>query len=306
MTLSVPPQRTRRYWMRLARFFVIVLVGTLVILPFLLGFVSMWALTHPGCNPGSDPGWFNPDYEQVRFDAPRGIIQQGYFMPGTNGATVMVVPAYGNGRGSDLHYAQVFNEAGFNVLTFDSRACTSQRWHSLGYQEVGDVLAGYDYLKTRPEIDAGRVGLHGFSSAGATSMMSAAQLSDIRSVSAEGGYHDFRATLGLTGTTGFFDRLFQWGAVLAYGMVTGGDIADLSPLEAIDSFGERPLLLIYGSREVSLGGAREMHNRAVAQGVRAELWVVPGAGHGNYLSLARDEFISRVTEFHRAALLGAF
>lgn len=295
--------RTRVYWLRLARLFLVALVGALFLLPFLMGAFSMWVLTRGLCTPGGSPAERAMPYEDVLFPSARGITQQGYFIPGTNGATIILIPAFKGGRGSELYYAEVFHRAGFNVLTFNSRVCTSQGWISLGYQEVEDVEAAYEYLKTRPDVDAARVGLHGFSSAGATGLMAMARMPAIRSVSAEGGYHDYAEMLGWGRSTNFFDTLYQLGAVTAYPLLTGGDIHDLNPLDAIGKIGPRPVLLVYGSREVSLAGARLMLERARANGVDADLWVVEGAGHGGYLWAAPDEFVTRVVGFHEAALL---
>ncbi len=297
------PARSRRYWLRLAVFFGISLIVGLALVPFMLGVLSMWGITHPPCNIGGDPSGFNPAYESVSFTSTNGLQQQGYFIPGTNGATIIVVPAFANGRGAELHYAEVFNQAGFNVMTLNSRVCTSQGRISLGYRETEDVQAAYAYLETREDVDLARVGLHGFSSAGATSMMAAAQMPEIVSVSAEGGYHDYPAVMGIGQGGSFFEELYKQGAYRSYGWITGEDIHNLSPISMIDGLAGRHLLLIYGNLEVSLPGARQMLERALAAGVDADLWVVEGAGHGGYLGLEPEEFPRRVVGFHETALL---
>jgi pimeloyl-ACP methyl ester carboxylesterase len=295
----------RRYWFRLIRLFVVALVGALFVLPTGLGALSSWALTHPVCNMGATAAEHGFErYEEVTFPSTRGIVQQGYFFPGDNGATIIVVPAYSNGRGAEPHYANMFQQAGFNVLTLNSRACTPRILHSLGYQEVEDIEAAYAYLITRSDVDPDRISLHGFSSAGATSLMAAARIPQIRSVTAEGGYHDFEAMLGLKSSLDFFARLYALGAAATYRLVTGDGIGVLNPLEAIGHFGSRPVLLTYGSEEISLPGARLMLEYALQNGVDAELWVVEGAGHGNYLSIAGEEYVQRIVGFHRRALLG--
>ncbi|MBI5668983.1 MAG: prolyl oligopeptidase family serine peptidase [Chloroflexi bacterium] len=296
-----PSVRSRAYWLRLLRFFLVALLVALFAVPFCLGVVSMWGLTRVPCAPGGIPD--DLPYEDVSFPAPNGVTQQGYFFPGTNGATIIQIPAYNLGRGAELHYVRVFHNAGFNVLTFNSRVCTPQGWMSLGYQEVEDVQAAYEYLKTRDEVDPARVGLHGFSSAGSTGLMALARLPELRSASAEGGYHDYADLLGLGGSATYFDTLYQLGAALAYRVFTGAEIENLSPYDTIGTIGPRAVLLVYGSREVTLPGARLMLERALQNGVQAELWVVEGAGHGDYLSVAPDEFVRQVVGFHQAALL---
>jgi pimeloyl-ACP methyl ester carboxylesterase len=294
-----------RYWFRLLSVFFVVLSLALIVAPMLMGAVSVWGLTHPPCNPGSDPSFFTTNFEEANFISPNGLGQSGYFIPGTNGATMIVVPTYNQGRGAQLHYAQMFSEAGFSVLTFNSRVCTSQGWISLGYQEVEDVEAGFAYLKTRLDVDSSRIGLHGFSSATATSIFAAARIPEIRSLSVEGGYHDYTAVLELGNARNFFDSFYQVGFAGAYRLLTGDNIQTLAPIDTLDKLGSRPLLLIYGSTEVSLPGARQMLERALSVGVPAELWIVDGAHHGDYLWVAPEEYKRRVVGFHQVALLDA-
>ncbi|HEX2906837.1 MAG TPA: prolyl oligopeptidase family serine peptidase [Phototrophicaceae bacterium] len=297
-------KRPRAYWLRLLRLFAVALVVTLGLAPFLMGLATIWGLTHPPCSMGVTPADFGLTFEEISFGVPqRNLTQNGYFIPATNGATLIVVPAFNGGRGSSLHYANVFHQAGFNVLTFNSRVCAAHGWISLGYQEVEDVQAAYEYLKTRPDVNPNRVGLHGFSSAGSTSLMAMPRIPELRSVSAEGGYHDYAALLGVGQAATFFDALYQAGVTIGYRLVTGADLNQLNPYDAIGQIGPRAVLLVYGSREVTLPGARLMLERALQNGVKADLWVVEGAGHGEYLALAPDEFVRRVVGFHEAALL---
>ena len=55
---------------------------------------------------------------------------------------------------------------------------------------------------------------------------------------------------------------------------------------------------------MSLPGARLMLEHALQNGVGAELWVVEGAGHGNYLTIAGNEYVERIVGFHSRVLLG--
>lgn len=295
--------RNRRYWLRLLSLIVIGVVGASVVVPFASGFISLWGLTHPGCYPGTNPGGFNPAFEDINFPSTNGLTLKGYFIPGTNGATIITPPAYSSGRGAQLDDARILNEGGFNVLTFDARVCASQNWISLGYQEVEDVQAAYRYLQTRSDIDLKRVGLHGFSSAGATVIMAATRMPEIRSITSEGGYHDYPTTLGVGEPASVFIQLYRFGALAGYRAVTGDDMHVLSPISVIDKIAPRPLLLVYGSLEVSLPGAQAMLERARETGVNADLWIVDGADHGTYYQVAPEEFVKRVVGFHLTALL---
>lgn len=294
--------RDRRYWLRLTAFFGITLAAALALVPAGAGGLMLWGLTHVGCARGGQPDEAGLAYEDVAFITSRGRTLRGFFLPGDNGATVIVVPSLTNDRGGDLADAAIFQRAGFNVLMFDSPVCAGSPVHSLGYLEADDAEAAYRYLARRPDVDGGRVSIHGFSSAGSTSLFTAARVTELRAVSAKGGYHDLSEQLGLGQEQTVFDRLFTGGAALAYRLATGNEVGVLKPLDAIARISPRPILLIYGSREVSLPGARRMLERANAAGGRAELWIVDGASHGDYHAVAGVEYERRLVEFHRRAL----
>jgi uncharacterized protein len=296
-----PAFNRRRFYTRLGIGTVVALIGSLVLLPIGLGFLSIYGLTHPPCADGGAPT-FNPTSESIQFTSTNGLIVEGYWIPGTNGATILHPPAYSSGRGGELEYTRVFNDAGFNVLRFESRSCTDHRWHSLGYLEAEDVAAAVDYLRERGTVDMERIGIWGFSSAGATSTMAASQVRELRAIVAAGGYHDFATSLVNEHP---ISQLFAWGNSVGYRLITGLDIRVLRPIDAAPQLTtEQHLLLVYGSTEVTLNGARQTLDIAQANGVDATLWVVEGAGHGDYLDVQPTEFNEIVVGFFQQYLGG--
>jgi dipeptidyl aminopeptidase/acylaminoacyl peptidase len=214
-------------------------------------------------------------------------------------------PPFAGGKSTRLPEAAMLAEHGYAVLVFESRRCADAGPLSLGYREVDDVAAALDYLAARPDVDSERIGIYGFSSAGATAVMAAARYPQLHAVIAEGGYGDFaNDTIGQDRRGDFlthnFITLYRWGTYLSYRWITRLDIRLLSPVSVIDQISPRPILLIYGSREVSLAGGRQQQ---AAAGENAELWIVPGAGHGNYLSVAPEAYGARVITFFDEALL---
>ena len=124
----------------------------------------------------------------------------------------------------------------------------------------------------------------------------------LRAVVAEGGYHDFADEIARnTPPTLWFAPLFRSGAEIGYQMTTGLNIRLLSPVSVIEQIAPRPILLIYGTNEPGLNGARLQQ---AAAGSNAELWEVPGAGHGNYAQVAPREYRTRVSAFMESALNG--
>ncbi len=293
----------RRRVRRWRRHLLFVLVAALMIaglIPIALGYLMFWGATHPPCAPGPSPEHFGLEAEDVRVPARIGAEFRGYFFRGTNGATIILAPALGQDRGGWLHEVDVLVRGGFNVLTFDSRPCTGIAPHSLGPWEAEDVLDALAYLRSRDDVDMTRVGAHGFSQAGSTTIFAAGRSAAIRAVVAEGGYVDYGAqTISLGQTQDAFMALFGLGAQLGYRASTGLDLRDLYLLDIIAELAPQRVLLVYGSHEGTLTGARQ----AAALGDHVALWEVPGATHGSYLASAgEDAFREHVVGFFEDAL----
>jgi pimeloyl-ACP methyl ester carboxylesterase len=303
--LAAPSRwRTRRYWRRVISLAVFAVLITVIGVPVGAGFVMTYALLNPPCGDnGQTPGDYGYTWEDVTLQARAGGRFKGYFIPGTNRAAIIIPPPYGGGRGNRLDEGDVLARHGYAVFSFESRRCADMGSLSLGYKETNEVKDALDYLRARADIDPDRIGILGFSSAGATSVMSAAQFPEIRAVVAEGGYGDFaEGAIGLgTGDGTILETMFKWSMAASYRLISGVDIDKLSPEDMIGSIAPRPVLLIYGSRERSLHGAQR---QLAAAGENAELWVLEGAGHGNYLATAPEEYERRVITFFDNALPG--
>jgi fermentation-respiration switch protein FrsA (DUF1100 family) len=271
----------------------------------LLGLIFTFNLIYPPCAQGRQtPADYGFDFEEITLPARAGGSFKGYFVPGTNGAAIIIVPAFNTGRDGRLREALLLAQRGYAVFTFESRRCAGMGGLSLGYKEVDEVADALDYMLTRPEVDPDRIGVYGFSSAGATAIMAAARLPQLRAVAAEGGYGDFaEETLALNphsqGVIGLFEWAFAGSIRLFYRLFTGIDINLLSPADDIGQIAPRPILLIYGNSEVSLPGARRQQ---AAAGTNAELWVVEGAGHGNYFDVAPAAYEARLVSFFDEAM----
>jgi pimeloyl-ACP methyl ester carboxylesterase len=300
-----PSPRGWQYWLRLVCFAGLALGLGLISLPAWYSVPFTLALLYAPCtDAGTRPVGSADAWEEVTLQARAGGSFRGYFMLGTNGATVIIPPAGSDGRNGSLPTAEMLLRHGYTVFTYESRPCADIRPFSLGYQEVDEVADVLDYLLSRPDVDPHRIGIRGFSSAGATSIMATARLPALRAVVAEGGYGDFiQNGVAVRPQANLIARLFWTGfrgfMGLTYRLVTGHSIRVLSPVSVIRQIAPRPILLIYGAREPSLAGGRQ---QKAAAGGNAVLWVVEGAGHGQYLQIAPDEYESRVVGFFDEAL----
>ncbi len=291
-------QKPRRYWLRLATFFFTILIVALACLPFALGTITTIGLLYLPCQGGEpNPADYGYTWEDVAIKASTDGEFRAFFISGTNGATIIVPPPLAGPRGSRWAETQLLLKHGYSVLSLESRRCAGMGSLSLGYKEVNEVGDALTYLQRRPDVDPNRIGIHGFSSAGATSIMATARYPQLKAVVAEGGYGDFQVdSFGGpdNGLDGYVERGYRWSFPVVYKAITGLDLAVLSPESVIDQINPRPILLIYGSNEVSLNGARR---QKAAAGDNADLWIVEGAGHGNYYRVAPKMYEERLINF---------
>jgi hypothetical protein len=297
-----PSQRPRRKRLLIATFIAaIAVILTVILVPFALGMVftsTIITMTGKGCGPTTSPDSFNLPYEEVTFRATESNRDvHAYFIPGTNDVTILVPPTGNIGNGNLMHEISVLNANGYAALVYESRGCHGYEVHSLGYAEVAEVRDALDYLATRADVSMDKLGVHGFSTAGATAIFSAARFPELKTVVAEGNYHDFAEHLAET-ANGWYGAFYLLGAKLNYRLITGLDMAVLSPISVIGQIAPRPILLIYGTGEPALYGGRL---ELAAAGPNAELWEVEGAGHGGYWHVGAEEFAQRVVGFYNRA-----
>ncbi len=291
---------TRTRLFRILRTFAVITVFLVLFIPCALGFMFMLGVTHMPCGGAQSPESLGiSTYEAINFPA-SGLNREvrGYYLPGSSGTTLIIPPTGGSGAGYWRAEYTVLYDHGYGLLNYESRRCMGLPI-SLGYSEtdeVGDVLA---YLESRGDVDMTRVGVYGFSTSGATSIMAGARYPQLAAVIASGGYHDFSVLTDEQVRGQWFAPLYRLGADAGYGLATGLEMQVLSPISVIDQIAPRPLLLVYGTHEPTLAGARL---QLAAAGAQAVLWEVPGAGHGDYYATAPDEYVRRVVGF----LDGAF
>jgi hypothetical protein len=110
--------------------------------------------------------------EDVRF--PSGEIQLAgtLISPIIGGKHPAIILVHGSGaqnRESILPFARFLIRHGMAVFGYDKRGVggSTGDWNTASYDDLaGDVVAAFDYLKTRSDIDSGQIGLLGVSQAG--------------------------------------------------------------------------------------------------------------------------------------------
>jgi uncharacterized protein len=122
--------------------------------------------------------------EDVRFS--NGDIQLAgtLISPIPSGKHPAIILVHGSGpqnRESILPFARFLIRRGMAVLGYDKRGVggSTGDWNTASFEDLaGDVVAAFQYLKTRNDIDSGQVGLLGVSQAGWIMPLAAARAKD--------------------------------------------------------------------------------------------------------------------------------
>jgi fermentation-respiration switch protein FrsA (DUF1100 family) len=254
----------------------------------------------------STPAERGLSFEPVTFTSGDGLRLAGWYIPSYNGATIILCHGLGDNRVGMLPQAALLAEHGYGSLLFDFRAHGESEGEMVtyGYAEADDVLAAVDYLLSRPDVDAERIGICGGSLWAATVIRAAAHSTHLKAVVAEGAFtsledevaSSFKVFCGLPAfpfaplTVAFA----QW--------QTGLRMSEVRPVDDIPAIAPRPVFIIHGTDD-DLIPAEQGLRLYEAAGEPKELWMIDGMGHESPLGLLPDEYERRVIEFFDKALL---
>jgi uncharacterized protein len=218
---------------------------------------------------------------------------------------IVMVPGRGENRTTEFydHFLDLaaqlnsFGVAGFNILMIDLRAhgFSGSEISTWGLGEKHDVEGAVDWIKSQG-FRRGEIGALG-ASLGATSCVYAtADDSDISALVTDGaGVDEYpnikRGWARLTGTPQFF---FPAGLLMER-LMYGYDFRGLRPVQKMSQIPPRPVLLIYGLKEMPAESERRPLLRAALPD--AELWVVPGAAHTGAYTTEPRLYLSKVGAF---------
>ncbi len=115
-----------------------------------------------------------PALEPLAFPATDGVRIAGWFLahPRPVG-TVLLLHGFGTNHFGLTHLAYDLREHGLQSLLIDFRGHGASEGEAttLGLREQQDALGALAYLRSRPDLDADRIGVYGVSMGGATALL---------------------------------------------------------------------------------------------------------------------------------------
>src|SRR4051812_5550678 len=112
------------------------------------------------------PTWAPPS--AVTLTTAGGLRLHGWYVPSRNGSAVAVIHGTGGNRLGVADHARLLVRRGYGALVFDlhGHGDSEGRSTSVAARFQGDADAALAYLRRRPDVRAGRIGVIGVSLGG--------------------------------------------------------------------------------------------------------------------------------------------
>ena len=226
-----------------------------------------------------------------------GLKLVGWYIPGTNGVTVIFVHGYKNDRGSMLGSAAMYHAHGYTALVIALRAHDRSDGERItfGHLEVGDLDAWYQFAAHQPNIDPRRIALVGVSMGGSISIQYAARNPRIAAVVADSAFSSMDDTIATS--VRHFTGLpaFPFASLIGFWIreETGLTREEADAKRAIGRIAPRPVFLMQGGADTTISpdSGKLLYDAA---GEPKTLWFDQALDHAKFFEQRRDEYERRV------------
>lgn len=237
----------------------------------------------------------------ISFLADDGIMLSGWYIPGENGAAVIVLHGSLGTRADTVDYIRMLSDSGYAVLSYDARGhgASGGRTNALGWSGAGDLASAVAFLKNQDGVDPGRIAALGLSMGGEVSLRAAASGVPLLAVIADGAgastQGDSAAIEG--GPLAPVALSVDWLGMRAIELLSGN--SEPAPLLSVVSEIEVPVMLIASSHEGELTLGELFRARI---GTNSSIWYIDDVGHVGGFAAHPDEYAERVTSFLETAI----
>jgi len=237
-------------------------------------------------------------YDNVSFTTSDGLDLRGWYIPSRNGAAVIAFP----GRSGPQKPARFLARHGYGVLLFDRRGESESDGDGnlFGWGGDKDILAAIEFLKSRPDVEPGRIGGIGLSVGAELMLQTAAETDELAAVVSDGA-----------GTRSFAEEMEEFHGVnkwlgipmLAIKTASVAIFSNTAPPPKLTDLVpriEQPVFFIYASD----GGVETMNPTyyRLARGPKT-IWGIPEIGHMGGITAHPEKYERRVVAFFDRALL---
>lgn len=240
------------------------------------------------------------DLREVSFTAPNQLRLAAWYAPSRNRAAIVLAHGTNADRSSLLAETRLLAAAGFGVLALDFPGQGASGGTTMwGADERAAVRAAIDWLSARDEVDPQRIGGFGMSM-GAYILTQAAVLDRrLRAVALAASPTEIVEQTRTASSR--WGVLSEWPAVWAL-RASGMPTHEMPPREVVGMIAPRTVFILGGGLDTIVPEYMTQQLYAAAKEPKL-LWILPGAHHGDYASVAPVEYANRLTDFFYRALL---
>ncbi len=241
---------------------------------------------------------------------PGDVGLAGWYIPAASGAppsapTVILAHGWSSNKSAMLDRAAILHDD-YHLLLFDFRnhGQSEDEQTTQGVREARDLEAMLDWLEASKGPD--RIGVYGVSMGGASALAAADRDERVDALVVESTHATLANAIQarLDGAGYPLSMPASWAVLLGTLMRTGEDASAVDPIQAIARLDERPVLLVYGGADGSIGPTDgvEMEAAAAAAESEVELHVCEAAGHAGTPDACPEDYPGWVLGFLERAL----
>jgi uncharacterized protein len=257
--------------------------------------------------PEETPADYDLPFEDVEVTNGDGMRLVGWFIPSENGAVIIMQHGYKSTRRELLNEAQMMYKHGYGVLITTVRAHDYSEGEliTLGYYEMSDMEAWYQYLISRDDIDVNKIGILGNSYGGMLAIQYASINENIKAVVANSAFSSMADTVATSVKhfTGLPEFPFVPLIVFWAERETGVAMEEIDTTRWISLISPRPVFLMQGGADTVISPTSGQILYDAAQEPK-ELWFDAELGHVGFDKERAEEYEARVVEFFNKYLLG--
>lgn len=242
-----------------------------------------------------------------------GVRLAGWYIPttgdaGPTGPTVVVLHGWSSNKSDLLDHVELLAPA-YNVVAFDLRRhgqSSAELPTTQGVTEQRDLETVLDWLDAQK--GPRRIAVLGVSMGGATAVAEARDDERVAAIVLDSTHPTLQAAVEARLERAGYPLALpaSWGILMGGLLRTGIDMTSVDPDRGLSRMGERPVLVLVGGADQSIGDepGERLIARAEEEGVPVTLEVCEGAGHAELIRTCPDEYAAWVLGFLDSALGG--